>query len=77
MEQPVKIIVGVLVGLALALAGVIGFIVVSHESPPARSGPRLSGKSGEVTTIATGKEVDLRQWLQPGRQTLVEFSAAF
>ena len=75
MERPVKIIVGVLVGLTLALAGVIGFVVASHEPPPARSGPRLSGKSGEVTTIATGQEVDLGQYLQAGRQTLVEFSA--
>ena len=75
-----KIIVTVIVGLALVLAGIVGFIVVDSG----KSGGALSGLEGlegsaalgpKIATISHGERVDFSEYTAPGILTVFDFSA--
>lgn len=67
-----KVIVAVLVVLFLAVGGTIGFAVLQHEWTPATGG---SPAAGAVATISHGERVTIRDHLEPGVQTVVDFYA--
>lgn len=70
-----KTIIAVLVVLAVALAGFVGFVVVdsgqSSHDPSAYEG----AKGAPVATISRGERVDFEDHLTPGIVTIFDFTA--